>query len=211
MPNLLFQFISITADLVIFIFIGFYLLKLKKEEKELKKKENKADTGYHQIVDDALGKERKIMEDAVSEADQIIVNAEYVKKSSKEIVDKALQQMVSHIQKESIETAGKFMNSYSESLKKLATTSLIDFENVAKGLEGDLQRQIKEFRETLLPDLKKELDNYKQVRLKQSEETINLVIQKAAQEIMNKTISLEDHQKILTDALEKAKTEGVFD
>jgi len=211
MPNLLFQFISITADLVIFIFIVFYLWKLKKEENSLKKQETKADNSYHQIVNDALGKERKIMEDAVSEADQIIVNAEYIKNSSKEIVDKALQQMVAHIQKESIETASKFMNSYSDSLKQLASTSLVDFENVAKGLEGDLQRQIKEFRETLLPDLKKELDDYKQVRLKQSDEIINQVIQKASQEIMNKAMSLEDHQKILTDALEKAKTEGVFD
>ena len=151
------------------------------------------------------------MEDAVSEADQIIVNAEYIKKSSKDIVDQALQQMVAHIQKESIETASKFMNSYSDSLKELASTSLVDFENVAKGLEGDLQRQIKEFRETLLPDLKKELDDYKQVRLKQSEEIINHVVQKASQEIMNKVISLDDHQKILTDALDRAKTEGVFD
>jgi hypothetical protein len=211
MPNLLFQFISITADLVIFIFIGFYLWKLRREENALEKKETKADTSYHQIVDDALGKERKIMEDAVSEADQIIVNAEYIKNSSKEIVDKALQQMVAHIQKESIETASKFMSSYSDSLKELASTSLVDFENVAKGLEGDLQRQIKEFRETLLPDLKKELEDYKQIRLKQSDEIINQVIQKASQEVMNKSISLEDHQKILTDALEKAKTEGVFD
>jgi hypothetical protein len=211
MPNLLFQFISITADLIIFIFIGLYLWKIRDEENDLKKKETKADVSYHQIIDDALGKERKIMEDAVSEADQIIINAEYIKKSSKEIVDKALQQMVAHIQKESIETAGKFMNSYSDSLKQLAATSLTDFENVAKGLEGDLQRQIREFRETLLPDLKKELDDYKQVRLKQSEEIINHVVQKAAQEVMNKTLSTEDHQKILTDALEKAKTEGVFD
>ncbi len=211
MPNLLFQFISITADLVIFIFIGFYLWRLRREEKELKNKETKVDTSYHEIVNDALSKERKIMEDAVGEADQIIINAEYIKKSSKEIVDQALQQMVAHIQKESIETASRFMNSYSDSLKKLATTSLIDFENVARGLEGDLQRQIKEFRETLLPDLKKELDDYKQVRLKQSEEIINHVIQKASQEIMNKAISLDDHQKLLTDALERAKTEGVFD
>jgi NAD+--asparagine ADP-ribosyltransferase len=119
--------------------------------------------------------------------------------------------MVAHIQKESIETASKFMSSYSDSLKELASTSLVDFENVAKGLEGDLQRQIKEFRETLLPDLKKELEDYKQIRLKQSDEIINQVIQKASQEVMNKSISLEDHQKILTDALEKAKTEGVFD
>lgn len=211
MPNLLFQFISITADLIIFVFIGFYLWKIRNEENDLEKKETKADASYHQIVDDALGKERKIMEDAVSEADQIIINAEYIKKSSKEIVDQALQQMVAHIQEESIETAGKFMNSYSESLKELANTSLVDFQNVARGLEGDLQKQIKEFRETLLPDLKKELDDYKQVRLKQSDEIINHVIQKAAQEIMNKSISLEDHQKILTDALERAKTEGVFD
>ena len=165
---------------------------------------------YHQIVDSALAKERKILEDATLEADQIIHDAQFIRDSSKRAVNQALETMVHDVQKESIHTASNFMNSYSVSLKDLASSSLTDFENIAKGLEGDMQKQIQEFRQTLLPNLEKELEEYKKIRLKQSEETITNIVQKASQEFFNKSIAIEDHQKLLIDALEKAKAEGIF-
>jgi hypothetical protein len=36
-------------------------------------------------------------------------------------------------------------------------------------------------------------------------------VQKASSEMFNKSISTEDHQKLLMESLEKAKSEGVFD
>jgi hypothetical protein len=210
MPILLVEFFIITINLAIFIICGYYLLKIRSKENELEKKTGVVDANYHQIVDNALSKERIILNDAAAEADKILVDAEYVKKSAEAAVDKALQQMVANIQSESTKTAGNFMSSYSNSLSGLANNSLTDFKTVAKTLEGDLQKQMQEFRDTLLPNLEKELENYKQIRLKQSEELINRIVQTAAEEIFNKSISLEDHQKLLFDCLEKAKAEGVF-
>ena len=36
------------------------------------------------------------------------------------------------------------------------------------------------------------------------------IIQKASQEILNKSLSLDDHRQLITEALEKAKNEGLF-
>ena len=145
------------------------------------------------------------------EADRIVTNAQYVQQTTKEAIDQALSELVKQIQRESVETATKFMEDYSTSLKQIATTSLTDFKDVSLGLQTDLQQQIKSFRESLLPNLEKELEQYRATRLKETEEMVRKIVEKASQDVFNKSLSLDDHQKLLTDSLEKAKAEGVFD
>ncbi len=245
------QFIQTFAGLLTIVFVSHYFFKFRAKEKKLEEKESKIDTDYHHVVDNALAKERKILDDATHEANQIITGAQYVNHASQEAasqalqkmvadiqrdasdtaksVDQALQKMVTDMHKEVLETTHEFMSSYQTSLDKLANRSLNDFQTVskdtegdlqktlkdfqdiAKGLEGDLQKQMKEFHENLLPKLEKELDEYKQNRIKEAEQTIKQVIQKASQEILNKSISLADHEKLVIDSLEKAKTEGAFE
>jgi vacuolar-type H+-ATPase subunit H len=211
LPEFYFQVLILVFELIILIFAAYYFLKIRAREKRIEQTEINKDTNYHQIVDDALSKERKILEDAAMEADRIVTGAEYVRQTNKEAVDQAMSELIKLIQKESTETASKFMNDYSSSLKQLSTTSLTDFQKVATELQTDLQQQIKSFSESLLPNLEKDLQEYKKMRIKQTEEMIVEIIQKASQEVFNKSISLEDHQKLLTDSLEKAKAEGVFE
>jgi hypothetical protein len=211
LPENIFQVITIVADLIIFLFAGYYFLELRSKEKKIEDTETKVDTNYHQIVDDALSKERRILEDAAMEADRIVTGAQYVQQTSKEAIDQALSELVKQIQRESVETATKFMADYSTSLKQIATTSLADFKDVSLGLQADLQQQLKTFREGLLPSLEKELEQYRAMRLKETEELVRKIVEKASQDVFNKSLSLDDHQKLLTDSLEKAKAEGVFD
>lgn len=239
MPALVIQVIQIYADLVIIIFVSFYFLKLWNREKELEKKESKIDTDYHHVVDNALAKERKIIDDATHEAEQIIAGAYYVNKASKDTVDQALQKMIADIQKDAINTAQEVMTGYQASLREVTghsltefqnitkeegldlrkqikafhetlTESVTDFQTVAKGMEGDLQEQIRAFHETLLPAMEKELEEYKQTRMQQTDRTITHLVQKVAQEVLNKSIPLDDHQNLVLESLEKAKKEGAF-
>lgn len=211
LPVLLFQISGFLLNLIIVLFLAYYLVKLRAKEKELEKKENKVDTNYHHIVDEALAKERKILEDASSEADKILTDAKYVNSSSQKIVDEALQKMIADIKAETSTAAEDFRKSYVASLQQIAATSLRDFQTVSKELQTDLEAQIKKFHESLLPNMEKELENYKQTRLKQAEQIITKVVQEASQQILNKSITFEDHQRLMTEALEKAKKEGLFD
>jgi hypothetical protein len=206
------------ADLIVFFFAGYYLFKfmkrekqLEEKEKELEKKEGKIDTDYHQVVDNALNKERKILEDAVSEADAIITKTQYVTQNSKEMVNKALQEIVVDVKKEAINVARNFINDYQNSIKQIAAQSLNNFQSVTHELELNLQKQIKDFHETLFPKLEKEVEAYKQERLKEVDRTANIIIQKVSQKVLNKSIPLEDHNNLIIESLEKAKKEGVFD
>jgi hypothetical protein len=250
LPSFVIQTLTLTADLLLFLFLGWYFLKISAKERELDKKAGKIDTNYHEVVDNALTKERKILEDATmeyhqivekalaeervtlekatTEADHIISSAEQINNATKDVIDKALKDLAIAIQKEAKDTAHTFMQSYQNSLKEISDQTLNDLKGVSKNLEGDLQKQLndfqyvakeletdlqkqlKDFHTSLLPNLEKELEAYKQVRMQQTEQLITKVIQKVSQEILNKSFSIDDHQKLLIDSLEKAKKEGVF-
>jgi len=211
LPVLVFQVTGFFLNLIIVCFIIYYFMQLRVREKAIEEKEKKVDTNYHQIVDDALSKERKILEDATTEADKILTDAKYVNSSSQKSVDQALEKMVGEIKTETDTTSKDFRKTYETSLQQIATTSLQNFQTVSKGLQTDLEAQIKKFHETLLPNMEKELESYKQSRLKQAEQVITKVVAEASQQILNKSISFEDHQRLMTESLEKAKQEGLFD
>lgn len=229
MLPMLYNFLTITSSITIIIFVLVYAFRLHAKEKELEVKRHKVDTEYHRIVDDALSKERKILDDATSEADKIITDAKYVSSGSKEVVDHALKEMLDDIQKESVETGRVVLNSYAASLKELTNTSLKDVGEISKGLDNELQTQLKEFEsvtrklaedlqnqmkafnENQLASVQKELDEYKLERMKQTEQMVLAIAQKVSQDVLNKSISLEDQQKLVIDSFEKAKKEGLFD
>jgi hypothetical protein len=126
-------------------------------------------------------------------------------------MDQALQKMVLSIEQEAVDTAQNFARSYQASLSQLSASSLNDFQTVVKELEMDLQKQSQQFHDTLFTQMKKELEDYKTLRMQQTDAMITHIIQKASQEIFNKTIPLSDHQTLVINALEKAKKEGIFD
>jgi len=211
MPSLSLQIFTLFTNVVFFAFLFYYFLRFRSKEAELDKRSSKVDTDYHQVVDTALARERKIIEDATAEAETILKNAQFVNKSSTEEVNIALGHMIAEVQKEATAVAKNFMTDYEASLKQLSSQSLADFDSVAKGLKTDLQAQIKDFQDQLLPELRSELAAYKRARLDQIENTVREIVQKSAQEILNKALSLEDHQDLVVKSLEKAKQEGVFD
>ena len=62
----------------------------------------------------------------------------------------------------------------------------------------------------MLPNMEKEIEAYKQARFKEAEAMVTKIVQKVSQEVLNKAINIEDHEKLVVDALEKAKKEGIF-
>jgi hypothetical protein len=210
MPNLPFQLITITANIIVVMFVVYYLMRLQTREEKLEKKESKLDTEYNKLVENALAKEEKLLKEAKNHAQQIITGAETVRSASQEPVEETLQKMLDSIQKDAHTTAHDVRDKYAEALKEISKTSLKDFERMGLDLKKDLEEQIKTLHQNLLPNMEKEIDEYKKARLKEAEKTINQVVQKVSQEILNKSLSAGDHQKILLASMEKAKMEGLF-
>lgn len=210
LPDLPVVIIVVVNGLAI-VAVGFYLFSLRTREKRIEKKEQAIDSNYHHVVDDALSKERKILDDATKEADQIITGAQYVQSASKNEVNQAIRDLVTDIQKEGDAIAKGFSSEYTHSLKQLSTSSLTEFQTIMANLQVGLKQQIQEFHESLLPGIEKELEIYKKTRMQQIDQVVIGIVQKASQEIFNKSLSLSDHQSMVIESLEKAKKEGVFD
>lgn len=211
MPAQIIQFLDIYANLLVFAFIVYYFLRLRSKEKQLEKKEVKIDADYHQIVNNALTKERKIITDATSEADQIIKSATYVSTASQKVLEDALHKMMLDVHTQATDSARSYITNYQKALHQLATSSLTDFQAIVKAVEVDMQHQTKTFRDAYLPALNKQLEEYKIIRMKETEQQITRIVQQVSQELLNKSISLDDHHTLLVQSLEKAKKEGFFD
>jgi hypothetical protein len=211
LPMALFQILTIVADIIIFVLALYYFFRLREKEKLIEKERSQTDESYHHVVDDALVKERKIIEDAAYQASQIIAGTNYVTSSAKTTMDQAMKTMEGSLEQKADDASQAFSKSYSTSLQQVAVRSMSDFQTITHEMGIELQRQTKEFSNTLLPRLEQELEEYRKIRLQQADRTVTHIIQEVSQEILNKSISIEDHQRLLIDALEKAKKEGVFD
>ena len=211
LPVLVFQVVGFLLNLIIACCIIFYFISFRLRAKELEEKEKKVDTNYHHIVDEALAKERKIIDDATTEASHIITQAQNVNVNSKQTIDQAIAKLINDAQTNTTTATQEFKNSYASSLQQMAHESLAGFQKITQELQQDLQKQIQEFHNTLLPGMQKQLEEYKQSRMKQTEQTITRIVQEVSQDVLNKSISLEEHQKLMNESLEKAKKEGMFD
>src|SRR5258708_18402115 len=130
--NTFFQLLTIAADLAVFGFIWYYLWEMRGKEKVIEEERKKTDTDYHHVVDEALAKERKILDDATSEATQIISKTEFLTNESKTSLDQALQKMEGEVETEVDSASHEFTKTYSSSLQKLATQSLSEFQTITK-------------------------------------------------------------------------------
>jgi len=211
MFNSVFSSINIATNFILLILLVFYFFYLRIKEKAINKKENKIDSDYHKIIDDALARERKIIGDTTQEADKILASAQYVNESTKEAVNQALQKMIEGLEQRTIQTSHEFVSYYLGNLKELTHQSLGDFTNISKEMETDLRKQIEAFNKTLLPNLEKEISNYRETRMKLIDNSIKTIVQKVSREVLNKSIAVEDHEKLVLESLEKAKAEGIFD
>jgi hypothetical protein len=244
MPALLYQVITLVFDLSVIVFVVFYVLGVRRKEKEVDRKEGKIDADYKAVVDNTLAQERHIIENAVNQsnqmmqiathqANQILAGTQYISQTSKATLDNALQGMMTDVSntgssskisleqalqkividvhKEAFDTGREFTNSYSSSLKQITTLSLSGFQNITNELELELQQQIKDFRQNLLANLEKEVESYKQQKIRRIDQASHVIVQQVAQEVLNKSLSLDDHQNLVIQSLEKAKKEGIFD
>lgn len=244
MPNLLYQVFTVVFDLVIIVFVVFYLLNLRNKEKELDKKTGKVETDYeqvvgnsmnqqHQIVQGAVDQSNQIMNIATHQANQILAGAQYLSQTTKATLetslqrmvvdtqnagqnakitlDQALQKIITDVHREAFDTGKKVTDDHEAKLKQISDFSLTGFQNVTNELEVELQKQIREFRQEVLANIEKDVEEYKAAKLRRVDQASVILVQRVSQEVLNKSLTIEDHENLVIKSLEKAKKEGVFD
>jgi len=125
----------------------------------------------------------KIVRQAIRRAIVIEKEAEINQGELKKILEKRLEIVSRALLKD-------YQTSLSQSLKKVIN----NVNNISKDIEKETKLRIEA-----------EIGNYKKTRLEKIDEQIYNLVDEAAQEVLGKSLSLEDQEELVFRAIEKAK------
>ncbi len=119
-----------------------------------------------------------------------------------DLTNKVIQKDLGEMHKKLLDLVNTFSQKAEDLLQEVQRQAQDNVSQMPKKIEKSLEGYISE--------AKKEIDAYKEKRMKQLDEKVYLVLKKVAIAVLGKTIDLNRHQRIVKEALEKAKNEGFF-
>lgn len=117
-------------------------------------------------------------------------------------LDQEIQKEISELNKISSDAQDLLLQGTKEVTNKLSQDLSKEIFQAYKSVEGNLNQQI--------VDMKKEVENYKEEKLRDVDEKIYQILGKVAKKTMGKTVDLSTHEELVMEVLEKAKKEEFF-
>lgn len=187
---------------------------LQKEEEHLKLQMHK--------------KSLDVLEEARGQATKIITNAHFTADMSKvDFNDKLAAASISHI-KDFENASSELLKIYQKELNALKENTIITVKNISKDIETNTVEDLRDFEEVLkretfasqkiveekieetYKETQKEIEAYKAAEIKRVDDRIYKLLQTVSKLVLGKAISLQDHEQLVIEALDKAKKEGIL-
>lgn len=218
-------YILITQAALFFLLIGFYFVYVKEENK---KKNIVVSVEEEKILREAHEKAENIIEKAVEEAQKILINGQYLREDLQMEISASLNKALL----KSLEEIGKatdifrndydklfssFKVEYAAETKKIigqlheeAESEVADFGKIIKNETLEAQKFIGEKINAEFEKVRQEIEVYRKDQIDQVNKSIEKLTSRILEEVLGKIIPASDQEKLVVDALEKAKREGVF-
>jgi gas vesicle protein len=206
----------------------WFAYHLHKKEKELHEKEHIILTTGSKLIDHAQNKANDILETAADKAKETLMQTQFVKADISKDMNKALEE-VSHTTIEKFkEQAAEFDNQYRDLLQQMKQEYAANARGTISRLDNAVTKEIEDFgkmlkeetmtsQEVLNKDIgeafeqaKKEIEAYKKAKMLEADTHLNKVLSQILAQVLHKSLSGDDHQKLIMQALEQARREGVF-
>jgi F0F1-type ATP synthase membrane subunit b/b' len=170
-----------------------------------------------EMVASAKQKSDEIIKDAQDKAQKIIHESEMISVDTKKILDEKLQSAtVQQITEFTgfLEKAQSDMNNVLGNLSKdITTESIREIENFKKSLESQTLKA-EDMLKNVIADSNKKLDSemaiIKEKRINELDSQIFEIIRKVSKEVIAKSINTKDHEDLILEALNEAKTQGLI-
>jgi len=213
-----FYIIILIAIALIILLIGVVLAYLRMVGKYLDLKEVGTEGVDPQtIIRQAQEKAQRILENAQYDARETISKAGNFLDINQNLVAKELQR-ASQIYAKKYEqillvtqdNIIKTIQTIPEDSKKVLLSEISAIRTL---LSGQVQKAADEAKNLVTDAYKKaemEVENYKNVRMREIDESIVMILKEVARKVLAKEISQEEHEKLVLKALEQAKRQGVF-
>jgi uncharacterized protein YkuJ len=211
----------ISVSVALMLIISSYVNVFKKYNLLLKEEQNLELKEHKEQIE--------VLEDARKKAAKIIAHAHFVESNTKNQFQQELQNVSMNEVKYFQEAATDLLSVYKQELESLKADTIKIANNITKDIENNTIQELKDFKEILKKETyasqkiveqkieeeyaqtKVEIETYKQDRIKKVEDEIYNILQNVSTLVLGKAISLEDHEQIVIDALNKAKEEKVFE
>lgn len=216
--------LSVLLSLLVLLF-AYYL---SRKEQRLQKEEGRIGKISSRIKEDANLKADEVVRKAIDRAERIILDAEIVKTDFLKKVEENLERVGEQGVRELKMDSEGFDNKYKElfegmraeylkhanstlaSVEKIADEELEDFRKALKSETVESKDLInkkvsEEFEKTNL-----EIQEYKKSQIDNIDKEISTLVLKISKEVLGKTLTSSEHEKIIIDSLEDAKKNGLF-
>lgn len=220
--------ISFIATIFLLIYAIGYVLYITRKDREFEKKRSETYYNSAQILNATRQKAGQILEESETRAHQILSQAINVQKDIENDFNQTLKLVVDKNSQEAGHDSQQMLADYKNSLTQLKNQYLVEIEGIIKEMEGSMKTEFSQFKTVLENDTKQaentlgqnlsaelektkiELETYKKEQIKKIDEMIRNTVFRISQEVLAKTISPQEHERLIIEALDQAKKEGVF-
>jgi len=209
-------FYTLILTIVSLIILCVVLVFLYIKEIRSRKKESAQDI-EQSVVEKAEKKSVKILEEAYSKARGIIASADEYLKREEGALAKALEN-----------AQNVYIRSYNDAIKASEERAERMIQNIPQDIKITLISVIDSFRLSLTDEIKRaqseankvvmdaykeslaSIERYKQERMKQVDDSILDIVKEVTKKVLSKTLTIEEHEKLVYKALEEAKRQKVI-
>lgn len=198
--------------IAVLILLIVYIRNRKTFEGYIKRLENielRSKSKAAAVLDDAEAQSVQIVRRASKQATKIIQQAELLTEDSKE---RAVELME---------------DTYKNLLDRIVSDNLNIFQNISKHIEAEAEKDIHNFRKIVLKktliaeralekeletekkEIEKKLQEYRDRRIKEAENSIGELIKEIAKQVLGESLTPKQHKELIVKALEEAKSKLV--
>jgi len=220
-------FILLGANLLVLILNVVFWLLVSRGDIQVRKKSKQINHEYNLIVSNANQQATEIIDQANQKATKLLEKTEFHLEDMQQQVRKSFQQAVDNQQQSLEKKLADLANQIPDLTNNLQDNFSHQVNDFNQKMNQQLQKQIDKFLEKLnlqtiatAQDTQKQLqtslrqslaevDKYRQEQLTKVEQNIANIIKNVSGDVLHQTLSIEDHQRLITEALERAKKEKI--
>lgn len=210
--QLFFIDLILLASVAVYAYYSYYkrLGELKKVQTESYKKAEK-------ILVDIKIRSQDILEKVEQKADEILTHSELFKSDLDKGFKDSLKQLAGNYLDMVQEHSKKFMLDYENILTSVKSQSISKAGQALDNIGNEVNRQLEESKISLKQEMMKslakaqnEIDQYRRKELEKVDQEIDKLVIQMAKDLLRLNLTPKDHKKLVIQALEKAKEQGLF-
>ena len=221
-------FVTVIGVLSVLGAIALFIYTVLKKEHEFQEKQKKTFTEYEDIIKKAHEEAATLLEKTMLASQHLLGEAKVTNENLQSDFDKVLQ-TIAQKQIQSLNSeAAVLKKGYEDKVTRMESTIDQNTQQMRKGAEGTLEKQLATFTQTLLDhtsrseqmvsektkemleEVEEEVAKYKSDKLAKVDQTILELIQRTYKDILSKSIPPTIHKELILEALEKTKKDGMF-